>query len=81
MIKFEAGFVYVMHSNVNPEVTWEYRVMWRDSNRIVLRDSDGVERKYHLSSNLAKVYGCEAVRPIGQYNMAPVLLAKNKKVY
>ena len=75
MAKFETGRTYTMRSACDHECVWTYTVKARTAQMITLVDEFGKEIKCRISKQTSSYFNREAVRPLGNYSMAPILLA------
>lgn len=73
MIKFEVGKTYEAHSACNYDCVWSFEVVKRTACTVTLKDKNGEEKRCRIS----KAYSdkAEAVLPLGNYSLAPVLRA------
>lgn len=75
MIKFEVGKDYSMRSACYHDCVWTYRVIARTARTVTLEDDKGRVKKCHIRT-CDQSYS-EAVYPLGNYSMCPVLRAEN----
>ncbi len=76
MKKFEVGKKYEMHSICDWDCVWVYTVTARTAATITITDGEKVQK-----CRISKVYSDadgEAVLPLGNYSMCPVLRAKRE---
>lgn len=84
MIKFEIGKRYYMVSIGDSDCVWTYEVMARTEQTVTLAEvsiRDG-ELKDPIKRKIIKALSneSEAVFPLGQYSMAPILRATNERI-
>jgi len=75
MRKFEIGKEYSMRSACDHECVWTYTVIDRTEKTITLKDDSGKIIKRGISKQTSEYLKAEAVRPLGSYSMAPILVA------
>lgn len=75
MTKFEEGKRYEMRSACDHECVWSYTVKARTEATITLVDDFGKVVKCRINKQTSGYFNREAVRPLGSYSMAPILLA------
>lgn len=73
--KFEVGKQYSMRSACDQECVWTYTVISRTPFVITLQDDRGNVTKCRVSKGLTAFCGCECIKPLGSYSMAPILRA------
>ena len=72
---FEVGKQYEMRSACDHECVWAYTVTARTAQVITLADECGKVIRCRISQQTSRYFDREAVRPLGSYSMAPILLA------
>ena len=74
MKTFEIGKTYTMRSACDHECVWIYTVTARTAQTITI--TDGKESKRcRISKQTSQFRNAEAIRPLGEYSMAPILSA------
>ena len=76
MKKFEVGKKYEMHSICDCDCIWTYTVTARTAQTITITDGEKVKK-----CRISKIYSDEegeAVLPLGNCSMCPVLRAKRE---
>jgi hypothetical protein len=74
MKKFEIGKTYEMRSICNQECVWSYKVIARTAKTITIDDGKEV-KKCRIIQKVSEYRNAETVYPLGQYSMAPSLVA------
>ena len=74
MKKFEIGRTYSMNSVCDHNCVWNYTVTNRTAQTITITDGKKTQ-KCRISKNVSEWRGAEAIYPLGQYSMAPILSA------
>ena len=75
MKKFETGRRYEMRSVCDHNCVWSYTVKTRTDATITLVDESGKETKCRIVKGISEMDNREAVRPLGNYSMCPILRA------
>ena len=75
MKRFEEGKRYEMRSICDYDCIWSYTVKARTAQTITLIDDHGKELKCRIIKAISQMNNREAVRPLGNYSMAPILMA------
>ena len=75
MKKFEEGKSYEMRSVCDHECKWSYTVKARTASTITLIDEKGKEIKCRIIKAISEMDNREAVKPLGNYSMCPILRA------
>lgn len=75
MKKFEIGKSYEMRSICDTNCKWIYTVTARTETTITLKDDHGETIKRKIIKGLSEMLGAEALKPLGNYSMAPTLTA------
>ena len=73
MRQFEIGKTYSMRSICDHECIWSYTVVARTAKTVTL--TDGKKTQKCRISKVSEFHGAETVHPLGQYSMAPSLIA------
>ena len=76
MKKFEIGKTYTMRSACNHECVWAYEVLSRTAQTITVKclTTNNI-KKCRVNKYLTERNNQEAVFPLGNYSMAPILRA------
>lgn len=74
MKKFEIGQEYSMRSICDHECVWTYTVTARTAQTITVTDGKEIS-KLRISKKYSEYRKAETVFPLGQYSMAPMLMA------
>ena len=74
MKKFEIGKTYTMRSACDHNCIWSYTVTARTAQTITVTDGKKTI-KLRVIKKLSEYIGAEAVYPLGQYSLAPMLTA------
>lgn len=74
MKKFEIGKEYSMRSICDHECIWTYTVIARTAQTITITDGKSVQ-KCRVSKKVSEYRNAETIYPLGQYSMAPSLVA------
>lgn len=74
MNKFEIGKTYTMRSICDHNCIWNYTVTARTAQTITVTDGEKT-LKLRVIKKLSEYIGAEAVYPLGQYSLAPMLTA------
>ncbi len=75
MEKFEVGKTYSMRSACDHNCVWSYKVIARTAQTVTLADEKGREISRKIIRRISEWNKAESVYPLGQYSMAPVLVA------
>lgn len=75
MTKFEAGKRYEMRSVCDHNCVWTFTVKERTAATITLVDEKGKETKCRIIKGISMMDNREAVKPLGNYSMCPILRA------
>lgn len=75
MTKFEAGKRYEMRSVCDHNCVWTFTVKERTAATITLVDEKGKETKCRIIKGISTMDNREAVKPLGNYSMCPILRA------
>ena len=75
MTQFTIGNTYTCTSACDRNITWTYTVIARTASTITVTSREGVQR-FRISKKISEHCGAEAVYPLGQYSMAPILRAE-----
>ena len=78
MKKFEIGKRYGMNSVCDQDCWWYYTVIDRTACTVTLQDENGKIIKCRMNNKRNEIWGCEAVLPLGNYSMCPVLTAEKE---
>ena len=74
MRKFEIGKEYSMRSICNQECVWTYTVIYRTAQTITISNVKEV-KKFRVVKKISEYRNAETIYPLGQYSMAPSLVA------
>ena len=74
MRKFEIGKEYSMRSICNQECVWTYTVIARTAQTITISNGKEV-KKCRVIKKISEYRNAETIYPLGQYSMAPSLVA------
>ena len=74
MKKFEIGKKYSMRSICNQECVWTYTVIARTAQTITISNGKEV-KKCRVVKKISEYRNAETIYPLGQYSMAPSLVA------
>ena len=74
MRKFEIGKEYSMRSICNQECVWTYTVIARTAQTITISNGKEV-KKCRVVKKISEYRNAETISPLGQYSMAPSLVA------
>lgn len=74
--QFKVGQKYSMRSACDHECIWTYTVISRTTSMVTLKDDRGNVIRCRISKKLSEFCGCECVKPLGSYSMAPILRAE-----
>ena len=75
MKKFEIGSVYQVRSICDHNCVWSYKITGRTACTVTLEDDHGEVKRCRINRKTSEYIGAEAVFPMGQYSMAPMLTA------
>lgn len=78
MKQFEIGKSYSMSSCCDHNCIWTYTVVARTAKTVTLSDGKK-EKKCRINKQSSEFFKAEAVYPLGQYSMCPILTAE--KIY
>ena len=78
MKKFEIGKKYSMRSICDHECVWTYTVIARTAQTITISDGKEV-KKCRVIKKISEYRNAETIYPLGQYSMAPSLVAETKR--
>ena len=76
MLKFEVGNIYACRSACDHDCIWYFRVVSRTKSTItILKDGEKKPVVKRIKKQLSEWNREESVYPLGNYSMAPILLA------
>ena len=75
MVQFEIGKTYFCRSICDYDCVWSYTVVARTASTVTLCDDHTGKIQKNRIIGYSKISGVEAVNPLGQYSMCPVLCA------
>jgi len=75
MMKFETGKTYSMRSACDHNCVWTFTVISRTEKSVTLVNEKGEKISRRINRTVSEWNKAETVYPLGQYSMAPVLVA------
>lgn len=77
MLKFEVGNLYACRSICDHNCIWIYKVLKRTESTITIQSEGKGEKPVtkRINKKVSEWYDAEAIYPLGNYSMAPILSA------